>query len=48
MMFSCRRSSFRPENYPLENGKLLRPIPLETFSTTNLFGIGHTGEEAFH
>ncbi|MGQ7101240.1 terminase, partial [Escherichia sp. SP-MK] len=42
MMFSCRRSSFRPENYPLENGKLLRPIPLETFSTTNPFGIGHT------
>lgn len=41
MMFSCRRSSFRPENYPLENGKLLRPIPLETFSTTNPFGIGH-------
>lgn len=41
-MFSCRRSSFRPENYPLENGKLLRPIPLETFSTTNPFGIGHT------
>lgn len=42
MMFSCRRSSFRPENYPLDNGKLLRPIPLETFSTTNPFGIGHT------
>ena len=40
MMFSCRRSSFRPENYPLDNGKLLRPIPLETFSTTNPFGIG--------
>jgi hypothetical protein len=42
MMFSCRRSSFRPENYPLANGSLLRPIPLETFSTTNPFGIGHT------
>ncbi len=42
MMFSCRRSSFRPENYPLEDGSLLKPIPLETFSTTNPFGIGHT------
>jgi hypothetical protein len=42
MMFSCRRSSFRPENYPLEGGTLLKPIPLETFSTTNPFGIGHT------
>lgn len=42
MMFSCRRSSFRPENYPLANGSLLKPIPLETFSTTNPFGIGHT------
>jgi hypothetical protein len=42
MMFSCRRSSFRPENYPLDNGSLLKPIPLETFSTTNPFGIGHT------
>lgn len=42
MMFSCRRSSFRPENYPLDDGKLLPPIQLETFSTTNPFGIGHT------
>lgn len=42
MMFSCRRSSFRPENYPLDDGSLLKPIPLETFSTTNPFGIGHT------
>lgn len=42
MMFSCRRSSFRPENYPLDGGLLLKPIPLETFSTTNPFGIGHT------
>ncbi|HGY1113667.1 TPA: phage tail terminator-like protein [Providencia rettgeri] len=42
MMFSCRRSSFRPEDYPLKNGSLLRPIPLEVFSTTNPFGIGHT------
>ncbi|HFQ8200694.1 TPA: terminase, partial [Citrobacter freundii] len=42
MMFSCRRSSFRPENYPLADGSLLKPIPLETFSTTNPFGIGHT------
>lgn len=41
-MFSCRRSSFRPEDYPLENGALLKAIPLETFSTTNPFGIGHS------
>ena len=41
-MFSCRRSSFRPENYPRKDGSLLRPIPLEVFSTTNPFGIGHT------
>lgn len=41
-MFSCRRSSFRPEDYPLADGVLLPPIPLETFSTTNPFGVGHT------
>ncbi|EHK8991092.1 terminase [Escherichia coli] len=42
MMFSCRRSSFRPQNYPRHDGTFLPPIPLETFSTTNPFGIGHT------
>lgn len=41
-MFSCMRSSFRPEDYPLPNGSLLPPIPLECFSTTNPFGVGHT------
>lgn len=41
-MFSCMRSSFRPEDYPLPDGKLLPPIPLECFSTTNPFGVGHT------
>lgn len=40
-MFSCRRSSFRPQDHPLRNGSLLPPIPLETFATTNPFGIGH-------
>lgn len=40
-MFSCRRSSFRPQDHPLKNGSFLPPIPLETFSTTNPFGIGH-------
>lgn len=40
-MFSCMRSSFRPEDYPLPNGELLPPIPLECFSTTNPFGVGH-------
>lgn len=41
-MFSCMRSSFRPEDYPLKDGSLLPPIPLECFSTTNPFGVGHT------
>lgn len=41
-MFSCMRSSFRPEDYPGPGGKLLPPIPLECFSTTNPFGVGHT------
>lgn len=41
-MFSCRRSSFRPEDHPRPDGSLLPPIPLETFSTTNPFGIGHS------
>lgn len=40
-MFSCMRSSFRPEDYPLPNGQLLPNIPLECFSTTNPFGVGH-------
>lgn len=41
-MFSCMRSSFRPEDYPLPDGTFLPPIPLECFSTTNPFGVGHT------
>ena len=41
-MFSCMRSSFRPKDYPLHNGELLPPIPLECFSTTNPFGVGHS------
>lgn len=41
-MFSCMRSSFRPEDEPLEDGTLLAPIPLECFSTTNPFGVGHS------
>lgn len=40
-MFSCNRSSFRPQDYPLHDGSLLPPIPLMTFSTTNPFGVGH-------
>lgn len=40
-MFSCMRSSFRPQDYPLADGSLLPPIPLEVFSTTNPFGVGH-------
>jgi hypothetical protein len=41
-MFSCMRSSFRPEDYPLPDGSMLPQIPLECFSTTNPFGVGHT------
>lgn len=41
-MFSCMRSSFRPEDYPLPDGLLLPTIPLECFSTTNPFGVGHS------
>lgn len=41
-MFSCMRSSFRPEDYPNKDGSLLPPIPLMCFSTTNPFGVGHT------
>lgn len=41
-MFSCMRSSFRPEDHPLDDGSLLPPIPLECFSTTNPFGVGHS------
>lgn len=43
-MFSCNRSSFRPEDYPKKNGKqivYLPPIPLEVFATTNPYGPGH-------
>ena len=40
-MFSCMRSSFRPQDHPLSDGSLLPPIPLEMFSTTNPFGVGH-------
>lgn len=40
-MFSCMRSSFRPQDYPLRDGRVLPPIPLECFSTTNPFGVGH-------
>ncbi|MBA4707523.1 phage terminase large subunit [Aquitalea aquatica] len=40
-MMSCRRSSFRPQDYQRPDGLLLPSIPLETFSTTNPFGIGH-------
>tara|TARA_R110000851_G_scaffold266892_1_gene419367 strand:+ start:949 stop:2502 length:1554 start_codon:yes stop_codon:yes gene_type:complete len=41
-MFSCMRSSFRPIDYPKPDGSLLPPIPLECFSTTNPFGVGHS------
>lgn len=41
-MFSCRRTSFRPEDHKRHDGSMLPPIPLETFSTTNPFGVGHS------
>lgn len=40
-MFSCMRTSFKPADYPLKDNQLLPPIPLECFSTTNPFGVGH-------
>ncbi|PCI54148.1 MAG: terminase [Alphaproteobacteria bacterium] len=40
-MFSCMRSSFRPQDHPLPDGSLLPSIPLEMFSTTNPYGVGH-------
>lgn len=43
-MASCNRSSFLPEEHPIErDGKiyLLPEIPLETFATTNPYGAGH-------
>lgn len=41
MMMSCNRTSFRPEDWPRPDGTLLPEIPLEVFSTTNPFGVGH-------
>lgn len=40
-MMSTNRSSFRPEDYPLEDGTLLPEIPLRVMATTNPFGVGH-------
>lgn len=49
-MMSCNRSSFRPEDFPIEEvdpvtGKtiqiLLPEIPLEIFATCNPHGVGH-------
>jgi hypothetical protein len=41
MMMSCNRSSFTPEKDSPDKKKLLPPIPLEVFSTTNSRGPGH-------
>lgn len=51
LMLSCNRSSFVPEDHPVpvkdHKGKptgemrILPPLPLEVFSTTNPHGIGH-------
>jgi len=44
-MLSCNRSSFLPEGHPQKdkdgNVYYLPNIPLEVFSTTNPFGVGH-------
>jgi len=49
-MMSCNRSSFRPEDYPLPDGKggtwTLPAIPLVVFSTTNPYGSGHNWVKA--
>jgi hypothetical protein len=51
LMLSCNRSSFVPKDHPVEvkdkkgrptgEMKILPPMPLEVFSTTNPHGIGH-------
>ena len=45
MMMSCNRSSFRPEDYPIEQKDgthiLLPRMPLEVVATTNPYGPGH-------
>lgn len=41
-MFSCMRTSFRPQDHVQEDLILLPPIPLMCFSTTNPFGVGHS------
>lgn len=44
-MMSCNRTSFRPEDYPIPDGKggyfLLPEITLEVFATCNPYGAGH-------
>lgn len=40
-MMSCNRTSFRPEDHPLDDGSLLPQIPLVVFATANPYGPGH-------
>lgn len=46
MMMSCNRTSFRPEDYPQDDGVLLPKIPLVVFATTNPYGAGHNWVKA--
>jgi hypothetical protein len=39
---SCNRSGFVPEGHYARTGLMLPPIPLNTFSTGNPYGPGHT------
>ncbi len=41
LMMSCNRSSFRPQDYALEDGSLLPELPLVVFATANPYGPGH-------
>lgn len=39
-MMSCNRSSFKPEDYPLQDKTVLPDIPLEVVATCNPYGVG--------
>lgn len=48
MMFSCRRSSFRPENYPLDDGSLLSRSPGDIQHDKPVWHRPYMGEETVH
>jgi hypothetical protein len=46
IMMSCNRTSFTPEKDSPDKEHQLPPIPLQVFSTTNPFGVGHNWVKA--